>query len=236
MNQTSAESSTESNGQSNGQSTSELTAGSISILIADDHSFFRDGLRLFIENVANFELVGEVNNAIDVITYEDRLNPDVILMDVNMPPSNGIQATKEIVVKNPNAKILMLTMFDDDDNVFKALQAGAKGYILKGLSHENLVRSINLVASGSAVYGSNIAERIMDYFSNSKPQDSTHFESLTLRENEVLKLVSQGLRNKDIAARCEIQDKTVRNHVTNILSKLQVATRSEAIAKYQEGH
>ena len=208
---------------------------SISILIADDHSFFRDGLRLFIDNIANFELVGEVDNAIDVISYAERLNPDIILMDVSMPPSDGIQATKEIVSKNPKVKILILTMFDDDDNVFKALQAGAKGYILKGLGHENLLRSINLVAAGNAVYGSNVAERIMDYFNKSKLEESPYFATLTPRENEVLTLISQGLRNKEIAIRCDIQDKTVRNHVTNILSKLQVATRGEAIAKYQKG-
>lgn len=212
----------------------QISSESISILIADDHSFFRDGLRLFIDSVADFELAGEIDNAVDVISYADTLHPDVILMDVNMPPSDGIQATKEIVAKNPHAKILMLTMFDDDDNVFKALQAGAKGYVLKGLSHESLLRSIRLVATGNAVYGSDVADRIMNYFSESRLKDTTYFEALTPRENEVLTLLSQGLRNKEIATRCDIQDKTVRNHVTNILSKLQVATRGEAIAKYQE--
>lgn len=212
----------------------QISSESIKILIADDHSFFRDGLRLFIDSVADFELAGEIDNAIDVISYADSLHPDVILMDVNMPPSDGIQATKEIVAKNPHAKILILTMFDDDDNVFKALQAGAKGYVLKGLGHESLSGSIRLVATGNAVYGSDVADRIMNYFSESRLKDTTYFEALTPRENEVLTLLSQGLRNKDIATRCDIQDKTVRNHVTNILSKLQVATRGEAIAKYQE--
>lgn len=213
------------------QSTSEA----IRILVADDHSFFRDGLRLFIDATAGFELIGEVDNAVDVVSFAERLNPDVILMDVSMPPSDGIQATREIVESNPDAKILMLTMFDDDDNVFKALQAGAKGYILKGLSQENLLSSIRLVASGSAVYGSDVAQRMIDYFANAQPKQSIYFPSLTTRENEVLTLLSQGLRNKEIALKCNIQDKTVRNHVSNILSKLQVATRGEAIAKYQEG-
>ena len=213
----------------------EINAKSIGILIADDHKFFRDGLRLFIDSVADFEVVGEVNNAIDVVSVAEKLHPDIILMDVNMPPSDGIQATKEITAKNPDAKILMLTMFDDDDNVFRALQAGAKGYILKGLDHKNLQQSIRLVATGSAVYGSDIAEKMMEYFSKSKLKDSRYFTALTPRENEVLTLVSEGLRNKEIAIKCDIQDKTVRNHITNILSKLQVATRGEAIAKYQEG-
>jgi len=213
----------------------DTNAQSIRLLIADDHSFFRDGLRLFVDSVDDLELVGEVDNAVDVVAFADRLEPDVILMDINMPPSDGIQATKEIVAKNPNAKILILTMFDDDESVFQSLQAGAKGYILKGLSHENLLRSIRLVASGSAVYGSNVAERMIAYFSNSQASESNYITSLTPRENQVLTLVSKGLRNKEIATECNIQDKTVRNHVSNILSKLQVATRGEAIAKYQEG-
>lgn len=210
-------------------------AQSIRLLIADDHSFFRDGLRLFIDSVADLELVGEVNNAVDVVGFAERLEPDVILMDVNMPPSDGIKATKEILATNPDAKVLILTMFDDNDNVFKALQAGAKGYILKGQNHQNLLSSIRLIAAGNAVYGSKIAERMMAHFSNPTAKQSKYFTSLTPRENQVLTLVSKGLRNKEIATECNIQDKTVRNHVSNILSKLQVATRSEAIAKHQEG-
>lgn len=208
---------------------------SIRLLIADDHSFFRDGLRLFVDTIDDFELVGEVDNAIDVVKFSDKLEPDVILMDINMPPSDGIQATKEIMAIQPTAKILILTMFDDDESVFKALQAGAKGYVLKGLSHKKLQHTIRLVDSGSAVFGNKVAEQMLAYFSNPKITESKYFTSLTPRENQVLTLVSKGLRNREIAVQCSIQDKTVRNHVSSILSKLQVTTRGEAIAKYQEG-
>lgn len=206
----------------------------IRILVADDHSFFRDGLRLLIEATDDFEFVGEVDTAVDAVTFATSIKPDLILMDIKMPPSDGIQATKEIMALCPDTKILILTMFDDDSNVFKALQAGAKGYVLKGISQTELVCTIRLIANGNAVYGNQIASQIRDFFSRAQQGGSSqHFSELSQRENHILNLVAQGLRNKEIAIECDITEKTVRNHVSSILSKLQASSRSEAIQKFK---
>ncbi len=207
----------------------------IRILIADDHSFFRDGLRLLLENVEGFEIVGEVDTAIDAVSFAKELEPDVILMDVRMPPSDGIEATKDIMAACPDINILILTMFNDDSNVFKALQAGAKGYILKGIGHDELICTIRLIVSGNAVYGNIIATQIQDYFGQLQSTTTNqHFSELSKRENHILNLMARGLRNKDIADQCNITEKTVRNHISSILSKLQVASRVEAVQKLRE--
>lgn len=205
----------------------------IRILIADDHSFFRDGLRLLIDRTADFELIGEVDTAVDAVRFALERQPDVILMDVKMPPSDGIQATKEIMSACPKIKILILTMFNDDNNVFKALQAGAKGYVLKGINHNELVCTIRLIAHGNAVYGNQIATQIQNFFSKTKHNTlRQHFTELSQRENHILNLVAQGMRNKEIAEECNITEKTVRNHVSSILSKLQASSRNEIIQKF----
>ena len=207
----------------------------IRILMADDHSFFRDGVRLLIDNTPDFELLGEVDTALDAVKFADDLQPDVLLMDIKMPPSDGIQATRSISEANPHINVLILTMYDDDKNVFNALQAGAKGYILKGVGHEELVRTIRSVAAGNAVFGRNIAEQMRVFFSRLKHTEQAHvFPELTKREHEILNLIAEGLKNKAIAQSCSISEKTVRNHVTSILSKLQVSNRTEAILRLQE--
>jgi len=207
----------------------------IRLLIADDHSFFRDGLRLLIENTEGFDIVGEVGTALDAVSFAQNLQPDIILMDVRMPPSDGIQATKEIMSLCPNIKILILTMFNDEDNVFKALQAGAQGYVLKGIGHEELICTMRLIANGNAVYGNKIASQIQNYFTKAQHRNNNqHITELSQRENHILNLIAKGLRNKEIAAECNIAEKTVRNHVSSILSKLQVVSRGEAVEKLRE--
>ena len=204
----------------------------IRILIADDHSFFRDGVRLLVENTPDFELAGEVDTALDAVKYTDEKQPDVVLMDVKMPPSDGIAATRQIVKENPHVNVLILTMFDDDKNVFNALQAGAKGYMLKGVNQEELSRTIRSVAAGNAVFGSGIAEQMRAFFSRLQRGEQAHvFPELTRREHHILNLIAEGLKNKAIASECDISEKTVRNHITSILSKLQVSNRTEAILK-----
>ncbi|MEM7738142.1 MAG: response regulator transcription factor [Deinococcota bacterium] len=207
----------------------------VRILVADDHSFFRDGIRLLINNTPDFELAGEVDTALDVVNFADKEQPDIILMDVKMPPSDGIEATRQITQNNPHINVLILTMFDDDKNVFNALQAGAKGYVLKGINQEELTRTIRLVAMGNAVYGSKIAEQMRSFFCRIKHHQTTHvFPDLTRRENHILNLVAEDMTNKSIAAECGIAEKTVRNHITSILAKLQVSNRTEAILRLKE--
>ena len=207
----------------------------ISILIADDHSFFRDGVRLLIENTSDFSLAGEVDTAVDAVKFADEKQPDVILMDVKMPPSDGIEATRQISQTHPHINVLILTMYDDDKNVFNALQAGAKGYVLKGINQEELSRTIRSVAGGNAVFGSKIAEQMRQFFNKLKHAKEAHvFPELTRREHHILNLIAEGLKNKDIAYECDISEKTVRNHVTSILSKLQVSNRTEAILRLRE--
>lgn len=207
----------------------------IRILVADDHSFFRDGLRLLIENTPDFEFAGEVSTAVDAVKFSDSLQPDLVLMDIKMPPSNGIEATKQISQQNPHINVLILTMYDDDKNVFNALKAGAKGYILKGVNQNELVRTIRSVASGNAVFGSEIAKQIRSFFTEVQYSTQAHiFPELTRRENAILALIANGLSNKEIASDCGISDKTVRNHITSILSKLQVSNRTEAILRLRE--
>lgn len=208
---------------------------SIQILVADDHSFFRDGLRLLIANTPGFELAGEVDTAIDAIKFADDKQPDIVLMDIKMPPLDGIQATRQIAEENPHINVLILTMFDDDKNVFNALQAGAKGYMLKGVSQEELSRTIRSVAAGNAVFGSGIAEQMRMFFKRIQHDEQAHvFPELTPREHHILNLVADGLKNKEIASECSISEKTVRNHITSILSKLQVSNRTEAILRLRE--
>lgn len=207
----------------------------ICILVADDHSFFRDGLRLLIDNTADFELAGEVNTAVDAVKFANDRQPDIVLMDIKMPPGDGIQATQQIAQENPHINVLILTMFDDDKNVFNALQAGAKGYILKGVNREELTRTIRSVAAGNAVFGSKIAEQMRSFFSKIRHTQQPHiFPELTQREHHILNLIADDLRNKEIAVECDISEKTVRNHITSILSKLQVSNRTEAILRLKE--
>ncbi len=156
-------------------------------------------------------------------------------MDIQMPDVNGIEATRRIVQTSPHIGVIVVTMFEDDDSVFAAMRAGARGYILKGADQEEMLRAIRAVANGEALFGPTIATRLMDFFSASRPQSLAQiFPELTEREHEVLNLVAQGLNNQNIARQLSIQEKTVRNHVSNIFSKLQVADRAQAIIRARD--
>ncbi len=205
------------------------------VLIADDHTLFRDGLRALLTSASDVELVGEAATGEQVIDQAASLQPDLIIMDLQMPIVNGIEATRQIVLTSPHINVLVVTMFDDDHSVFAAMQAGARGYILKGASHAEMLRAIRAVGSGEAIFSPAIAARLMDYFGNIRPKlPSQVFPELTDREREVLKLIAQGYKNPEIAAQLVLSPKTVRNHITNILSKLQVADRAEAILRARE--
>ena len=207
----------------------------IRILVVDDHLLFRDGLRALIDSAPDCELVGEATSGEEAVSLSADLQPDVILMDLKMPDMDGIQATRQIVHTSPHVGVLVLTMLEDDNSVFTAMRAGARGYLLKGASHEEVLRAIRAVAGGQAIFSPAIAIRMMDFFNSMRPVEVPDvFPELTDREREVLGLIAQGYNNSEIAKELVISPKTVRNHITNILSKLQVADRAEAIIKARE--
>ena len=205
----------------------------IRILIAGDHPFFGDGLRALLESVSDMQVIGEAMTGNEVMAQAASLQPDVILMDIKMPELNGIEATRRILHTSPHIRILILTMFEDDESVFAAVRAGARGYLLKGAVQEETLRAIRAVASGEAIFGPAVAARLLHYFASSRPTAKSgpaqFFPELTEREYEILTLIAQRKSNADIAARLVLSPKTVRNHVSNILSKLQVADRTEAM-------
>ena len=208
---------------------------SIRILVVDDHPLVRDGLRALIDAAPDCELVGEATSGEEAMSMAEDLQPDVILMDVKMPGMDGIRATRQIVRTSPHIAILVLTMLEDDNSVFTAMRAGARGYLLKGASHGEVLRAIRAVAGGQAIFSAAIAMRMVDFFNAMHPvQTPDVFPELTNREREVLGLIAQGANNAEIAQQLVISPKTVSNHITNILSKLQVADRAQAIVKARE--
>jgi DNA-binding NarL/FixJ family response regulator len=207
----------------------------IHVLIADDHTLFRDGLRALLLSAPDTELVGEATTGEEAITLADSLQPDVIIMDIQMPGVNGIEATRRIARASPHIGILIVTMFEDDHSVFSAMRAGARGYVLKGASHAEMLRAIQAVGSGEAIFSPAIAVRLIDFFASMRPALPPQvFPELSEREREILALIAQGHTNAEIAERLVLSPKTVRNHVTNILSKLQVADRTQAILRARE--
>jgi DNA-binding NarL/FixJ family response regulator len=207
----------------------------IRVLIADDHPLFREGMRGRLDRVADIAVVGEAASGDEAVELARKLEPDIILMDIKMPGLNGIEATRDVLRASPRVGVLVLTMFEDDDSVFAAMRAGAKGYLLKDSGGEGVVHAIRAVASGEAVFGPGVAERIIGFFSVSRaaaPQRA--FPELTEREEEVLSLVAQGKSNQEISRQLFVSLKTVRNHVSNILVKLQVADRAQAVIRARD--
>lgn len=207
----------------------------IKVLIVDDHSLFRDGLRAMIQACPEIMLIGEAESGEEAIQLAVDLQPDVILMDIQMPGINGIEATRQIVKMSPHIAILVVTMLEDDSSVFAAMRAGAKGYILKGAKHTDLLRAIKVVTDGEAIFSPGIAVKLVEFFNKMQPIVPVQvFPELSDREREVLQLISHGLKNAEIAERLFLSPKTVRNHVSNILSKLQVVDRTEAALRAKQ--
>jgi len=205
------------------------------ILIADDHALFRNGLRALFASVPDLEVVGEAATGEEAITQATDLQPDVVLMDIQMPSVNGIEATRRILHVSPHIGVIVVTMFEDDDSVFAAMRAGARGYVLKGADQEEILKVMRAVANGEVLFGPKIAGRIMNFFSAPKPTTPAEaFPELTNREREVLDLVAQGRSNAEITAHLYLSQKTVRNHISNIFTKLQVADRAQAIVRARE--
>ena len=213
------------------------------IVIADDHVLFRDGLRALIAGAPDMELVAEASTGQEAVARTAERQPDVVLMDIQMPGLNGIDATRQIVAQSPHVGVLVVTMFEDDASVFSAMRAGARGYVLKGAKYDEMLRAIRAVGSGEAIFSPSIAHRLMEYFASLRPRagegapgarPAPLFPELTERERELLALIAQGYRNAEIAERLVLSPKTVRNHVSNILQKLQVADRAQAIIRARE--
>lgn len=205
------------------------------ILIADDHPVFRHGMRTLLEVTPDMEVVGEATTGADAVSLAESLQPDVILMDLNMPGLNGIEATRQIVQTNPHIRILAVTMFDDNASVFTIMRAGARGYILKDAEKAEMVRAIQAVGHGEAIFSPAIASQLITYFARPFPLAQKEvFPELTDREREILHLIATGAANGEIAQHLSLSTKTVSNYVSNIFNKLQVADRAEAIIRARD--
>jgi DNA-binding NarL/FixJ family response regulator len=207
----------------------------IKLLVADDHPAFRRGVGLMIADSDDVVIIGEAESGLRAVQLAHELGPDVILMDLRMPGLDGIEATRRITTDNdPTPGIVVLTMFADDDSVFAAMRAGARGYLLKGAEQDEILRAVRAVAAGEAIFGPEVANRVIAHFATGNRSSPTAFPALTERELDVLELVAAGKGNATIAHVLMISIKTVRNHVSNVLTKLQVSDRSAAIVKARE--
>jgi DNA-binding NarL/FixJ family response regulator len=211
------------------------SAHELALLIADDSEPFRAGLTALMASLDGMAVVGSATDGDEAIALALDLQPDVVLMDLNMPGRNGIEATRAIVSAAPHIAVLMLTMHEDDESVFAAVQAGARGYLVKGARHAELLRAVRSVADGGAVFGPAIARRMVDFFAAAaRANAAVAFPDLTAREREILDLIARGRANGQIADQLGLSTKTVRNNVSNIFTKIQVVDRAQAIVKARE--
>lgn len=207
----------------------------IGVLIVDDNAPFRGGLRAMLRSEPDMAVVGEAASGDEAVTRAEALQPDVVLMDLQMPGMNGLEATRRILRASPHIRILVLTMADEAESVFAALQAGARGYLVKGALKADVLRAIRGVHSGDAIFGPAVAQKLIHYFSQTRPQLQVEaFPELTEREREILALMTDGRTNQEIADILVLNVKTIRNHVSNICTKLQVADRAQAILRARD--
>jgi DNA-binding NarL/FixJ family response regulator len=209
----------------------------VRLVVADDHPVYRGGLEILLGTVDGIEVVGSAGTGVEAVARCDELLPDVVVMDLNMPELDGVSATRAISATHPSVAVLVLTMHDDDESVFTAVQAGARGYLLKGADQAQIERAVHTVAEGGVIFGPALAERITAYFAGLRVPPGTPrsmFPELTSREVGVLRLVAEGHNNHVIADALVLSEKTVRNHVSNIFFKLQVADRAQAIVRARD--
>ena len=207
------------------------------VLVCDDHPVYRDGLAMLLSSLDGLEVVGTASDGVEAVRLTGELQPDVVVMDLQMPELNGIEATARMTAEQPHVAVLVLTMYDDDESVFAAMRAGARGYLLKGAAQDVIARAITSVAQGEAIFGPAVARRVAAYFSGQAPQPQAPpeaFPQLTAREREVLDLLAAGRTNAQIASALFLSPKTIRNTVSNVFAKLQVAGRSEAIVRARD--
>lgn len=209
----------------------------ITIVVVDDHPVVRNGLVALLGTIPGFEVVGDAADGETAVQVVQKVEPDVVLMDVRMPGMDGVEATRRIRAQAPGCRVLILTMHDDDATVFTAMKAGAQGYLLKEAEQDDIVRAVHAVVAGEAIFGPGVATRLLGYFAEPPTMVGADvaFPDLTDRERTILDLLAQGKRNSDIAAQTYLSPKTVSNHLTSIFAKLQVAGRGEAIVRAREG-
>jgi DNA-binding NarL/FixJ family response regulator len=213
----------------------ERGVGLTRVLVADDHALFRYGLKAMLTNAEGFEVVAEAATGEEVVEKVAQAHPDIIIMDIQMPGMNGIEVTRRVLESNPSIGVVVVTMFEDDDSVFTAMRAGARGYVLKGADAEEVLKVVGAVAEGDAHFGPEIARKLIGFFSAPKPiAPSEAFPELTAREAEILDLIAQGCSNAEIARRLYLSQKTVRNHVSHVFLKLQVPDRARAIVRARQ--
>lgn len=206
----------------------------IRVVVADDHPAYRKGLASMLGDEPDITLVGEAETGRDALALCRELAPDVVVMDLRMPDLDGIEATRLLLQDQPAPAVIVLTMFEDDQSVFAAMRAGAQGYLLKGAEHDEITRAIRAVASGEAIFGPQVARLVIEHFASGDGSARAAFPQLTEREREVLELIASGKGNATIAHDLTLSLKTVRNHVSNIFTKLQVADRAAAIVKARD--
>jgi DNA-binding NarL/FixJ family response regulator len=207
----------------------------VRVVVADDHPMFREGLIAALAAVPQVEVVGDAADGQQLLALVQRTEPDVVLTDLAMPELDGAAATRGILAESPNVKVIVLTMHEDDEAIFGALRAGARGYLLKGAEREQIVLAVLAVASGDSVYGDAVSRRIIDFFTGAQQSYTAQvFPDLTARERDILELVALGLGNHEIARRLVLSEKTVRNNLATVLAKLQVRDRAAAVAKARD--
>ena len=203
----------------------------IRVVVVDDHPLYREGVADALGDAADIDVVGTAADGEAGVAVVDEVRPDVVLMDLRMPGGGGLPATATIAARHPGTAVVVLTMSDDDDSVFAALRAGARGYLLKESEGADIARAVRAAARSEAVFGPRIADRVLAFFASSRARSAAvPFPELTDREREVLDLVAHGLGNAAIAARLFLSEKTVRNRVSDVLTKLHAASRAEAVA------
>jgi DNA-binding NarL/FixJ family response regulator len=209
----------------------------ITIVVVDDHPVVRNGLVSLLRTIPGLEVVGEAADGETAVQVVDEHEPDVVLMDVRMPGMDGVEAARRIREQTPGARVLILTMHDDDATVFTAMKAGAQGYLLKEAEQDEIVRAVHGVVAGEAIFGPGVATRVLGYFAEppALAMAEVPFPDLTDRERTILDLLAQGKRNAEIATETYLSPKTVSNHLTSVFAKLQVAGRGEAIVRAREG-
>jgi DNA-binding NarL/FixJ family response regulator len=212
---------------------SDAEGAPLRVLVADDHPIFREGLAAAIGSLDDVEVVGQAGNGAEAVAETLRLAPDVVVMDLHMPEMNGIEATRQLAESGSPAVVLVLTMLEDDESVFAAMRAGARGYLVKGAERRDIARALDAVSRGEVILGPAVASRALTAFAGTGPRQGP-FPELTEREHEILDFVARGLTNPAIASRLVLSEKTVRNHVSNIFMKLQVGDRATAIVRARE--